>query len=82
MMSKKQILCCLGIVGVISILIVIVLVIVQNGTDKQTVLTVFQTEMRMDETMKPTTSENTLQSDDTTKAGSTPNEGSTLLIRI
>ena len=75
-MSQKQILCCLSIVGVISILIVIVLVIVQNGTDKQTVLTVFQTEMRMDETMKPTTSENTLQSDDTTKAGSTPNEGS------
>ena len=64
MMSKKQILCCLSIVGVISILIVIVFVIVQNGIEKKPV---HQTEMKMDETVKPTNSENT------PNAGSMPN---------
>ena len=71
-MSKKQIICCLAIVGVIAILMVVVLVIVQNGTEKQ------PSEMKKDEIEKPTNLETTkLQSETTPKPGILENTGNT-----
>ena len=70
-MSKKQIICCLAFVGVIAILMVVVLVIVRNGTEKQ------PSEMKMDEMEKPKKSETMTKTESTLKAGTEPNEGNT-----
>ena len=68
-MSKKQIICCLAFVGVIAILMVVVLVIVRNGTEKQ------PSEMKMDEMEKPKKSETMTKTESTLKPGTEPNEG-------
>ena len=70
-MSKKQIICCLAFVGVIAILMVVVLVIVRNGTEKQ------PSEMKMDEMEKPKKSETMTKTESTLKPGTEPNEGNT-----
>ena len=73
-MSKKQVLCGLGvlgtIVGVITILVVIVYLAVRNGTEKEPVFQI-DIELKMDGTEKTTIAENT------PKPGNTPNPGNT-----
>ena len=74
-MSKKQVLCGLGtIVGAITIIVVIVFLAVQNGTEEESVLQI-DLELKMYETEKPTNAETTPKTGNTPKQGNTPKPG-------